>query len=124
VAGLVSYFAVFARVPALRDHPWLNVALVLAGVGLGMVGSLRAWRRGGIGRKLVAGLALGLALAPATLLLWYVFDLSYRLPAPTEATLALVEAPDLELSDQDGTTVRLSELRGQPVLLVFYRGFW
>ena len=30
------------------------------------------------------------------------------------------EAPDFELPDQDGTPVRLSALRGQPVLLYFY----
>lgn len=29
-------------------------------------------------------------------------------------------APDLELPDQDGATVRLSELRGRPVVLYFY----
>jgi thioredoxin-dependent peroxiredoxin len=31
-----------------------------------------------------------------------------------------VEAPDFELPDQDGEPVRLSELRGQPVVLYFY----
>jgi len=30
------------------------------------------------------------------------------------------EAPDFELPDQDGEPVRLSELRGQPVVLYFY----
>jgi thioredoxin-dependent peroxiredoxin len=30
------------------------------------------------------------------------------------------EAPDFELSDQDGTTVRLSDLRGRKVVLYFY----
>ena len=30
-----------------------------------------------------------------------------------------VEAPDFELEATDGTTVRLSELRGQPLLLHF-----
>jgi peroxiredoxin Q/BCP len=30
------------------------------------------------------------------------------------------EAPDFQLPDQDGETVRLSELRGQPVVLYFY----
>jgi peroxiredoxin len=31
-------------------------------------------------------------------------------------------APDFELRDQDGTLVRLSELRGETVVLVFYPG--
>ncbi len=30
------------------------------------------------------------------------------------------EAPDFQLPDQDGETVKLSELRGQPVVLYFY----
>jgi peroxiredoxin Q/BCP len=30
------------------------------------------------------------------------------------------QAPDFELPDQDGNTVRLSQLRGQPVVLYFY----
>jgi peroxiredoxin Q/BCP len=30
------------------------------------------------------------------------------------------EAPDFELPDQDGDAVRLSELRGQPVVVYFY----
>lgn len=29
-------------------------------------------------------------------------------------------APDFELSDQDGTPVRLSDLKGQTVVLYFY----
>lgn len=29
-------------------------------------------------------------------------------------------APDFELSDQDGATVKLSDLRGQPVVVYFY----
>ena len=30
------------------------------------------------------------------------------------------QAPDFELPDQDGAPVRLSELRGRPVVLYFY----
>jgi len=33
------------------------------------------------------------------------------------------KAPDFELKDTRGNTVRLSNLRGQPVVLVFNRGF-
>lgn len=32
-------------------------------------------------------------------------------------------APDFELQDVRGKTVRLSEYRGRPVLLAFLRGF-
>jgi thioredoxin-dependent peroxiredoxin len=37
-----------------------------------------------------------------------------------DVVAAGVEAPDFELPDQDGEPVRLSELRGQPVVLYFY----
>ena len=34
-------------------------------------------------------------------------------------------APDFSLSDQNGSSVKLSEARGNvPVVLVFYRGYW
>jgi peroxiredoxin len=32
-------------------------------------------------------------------------------------------APDFELRDLDGNTVRLSDFRGKPVVLAFLRGF-
>lgn len=32
-------------------------------------------------------------------------------------------APDFELTDTNGKTIRLSEYRGQPVVLVLLRGF-
>ena len=32
-------------------------------------------------------------------------------------------APDFELPDIDGNTVRLSDFRGKPVVLSFLRGF-
>jgi peroxiredoxin len=32
-------------------------------------------------------------------------------------------APDFELTDVEGNLVRLSSLRGKPVVLIFLRGF-
>ncbi len=32
-------------------------------------------------------------------------------------------APDFELTDVQGRTIRLSQFRGKPVLLAFLRGF-
>lgn len=40
-----------------------------------------------------------------------------NLPTPSEP------APDFAAEDLDGRRIRLSELRGQPVLLYFLRGF-
>jgi len=34
------------------------------------------------------------------------------------------EAPDLTLGEAEGGSVRLAELRGRPVVLIFYRGGW
>lgn len=34
------------------------------------------------------------------------------------------QAPDLTLSDQQGNRVTLSDARGLPLVLVFYRGHW
>lgn len=33
-------------------------------------------------------------------------------------------APDFTLEDQSGRKVSLSESRGLPVVIVFYRGYW
>jgi cytochrome oxidase Cu insertion factor (SCO1/SenC/PrrC family) len=33
-------------------------------------------------------------------------------------------APDFTLEDQSGRKVSLSESRGNPVVIVFYRGYW
>lgn len=33
-------------------------------------------------------------------------------------------APDFTLPDQDGQALKLSALRGKPVVLYFYRGYW
>jgi len=124
-AGAVSYFMFFVRFPALRDFPWVNLPLVLIGLGLSVLGARRAFARG-TRRRARVGAAAGLALSAllAAFLVAYVFALSYALPAPAAATLALDRAPDFELRDQHRTPVRLSSFAGRKVVLVFYRGFW
>ncbi len=125
LAGAFSYFAFFARFPDLRDFPWVNLPLVLLGLGLTIVAVLRPWRsperfRGkilGIPAILVSGLL-------ATGFGYYVFGLSYHLPAPTALTASLETAPDPAMKASDGSPFRLSELRGKRVVLVFYRGYW
>jgi cytochrome oxidase Cu insertion factor (SCO1/SenC/PrrC family) len=47
-----------------------------------------------------------------------------RLPAPQSTYADLQPAPDFTLNDQDGKPFTLSSLRGSPVVLVFYRGYW
>jgi len=46
-------------------------------------------------------------------------------PASLSRTFAAGQAaPDFTLNDQDGKPLQLSSLRGQKVLLVFYKGYY
>jgi cytochrome oxidase Cu insertion factor (SCO1/SenC/PrrC family) len=48
----------------------------------------------------------------------------HRLPKPQIESAAGQPAPDFTLRDQSGKAFRLSEFRGNRVLLIFYRGYW
>lgn len=52
------------------------------------------------------------------------FGQSMKLPSPQKQFVSGAEAANFTLKDQDGRDVTLSKLRGNPVLLVFYRGYW
>ena len=120
--GALTYFLVFARVPVLRDFPWINLPLVWCAIVLSVLGVRKA-RAVGRGKVLaVAGLAVSVLLG--ALFHGYVFWLSYQLPAAATAVAVRAPAPDFTLSDQSGRSVTLSDYRGQKVLLVFYRGHW
>ncbi len=117
VFGLVSYFTTFARFPALRDFPWINIPLVLIGVAVSILGV----------RRRLSFLSLTgafLSAGCAALLLAYVFVLSNQLPDTDGVVAVGAEAPAFSLIDDDGSTVSLADFNGQPVVLVFYRGFW
>ncbi len=123
-AGVVSYFEVFARFPALRDFPWVNLPLTVAGLALSAAGAWRAFRSPArVRAKVLASLGFAFSLLLVAALVWYVVDFTYRLPPAGEA-LGLVEAPDFALASSTGETVRLSDYRGRKVVLVFYRGYW
>jgi hypothetical protein len=117
IFGLVSYFVVFARYPALRDTAWLNLLLVLAGLTLSVVAIRRR-----LSFLSVAGALLSLVCA--VLLAGYVFVLSEQLPGTAGVVAVGAPAPDFSLTDQSGATVSLSDFSGRPLVLVFYRGFW
>lgn len=117
VIGLVSYFTFFARFPATRDIPWVNLILVCAGMA---VSALAIRRR--LSFFSVTGFLL--SAASAGLLTAYVYVLSNQLP-DTDGVIAVgAEAPSFVLTDDTGATVDLEDFRGSPVVLVFYRGFW
>jgi len=125
LAGVLSYFMFFVRFAALRDFPWVNLPLVALGVTLSLLGLWRALARPAVYRgKILGSVGALLSLSLAGLFGLYVFSWSYGVPAPSERALAIEQAPDFSLLDQDGRTVGLSDLRGTKVVLVFYRGYW
>ena len=124
-AGAISYFAVFARFPVLRDFPWANLPLVLVGVIVAMMSLMRAFNKASAYRgKMLGSAGLVFSLFVGGLFCWYVFYYSYTVPPPTSVTTNLKIAPDFDLLDQQGHHVRLSDFRGRNVVLTFYRGFW
>ena len=71
----------------------------------------------------VVGYVVGaLAIVPASLFLLGTFTSGLLHQQPAAAVDAL--APDFAGLDADGKEFRLSDLRGSPVLLKFYRGYW
>lgn len=125
-AGVVSYYLPpIVLVPALRDFPWLNLPIALAGVALSVLGAYRAWLRSDVFRGRLSGtIGLVLSLALGSVYVAYVFSLSYMLPDETTTTAGMSVAPEFALLDQHGKTVRLGDHAGRKVVLVFYRGHW
>jgi len=117
VVGLVSYFTFFAQFQVTRDIPWVNLPLVFAG----LVISILAVRHR-LSFFSVTGALLSAACAG--LLTSYVFVLSNQLPDIDGVVAVGVEAPAFTLTDDTGSAVSLTEFRGAPLVLVFYRGFW
>jgi cytochrome oxidase Cu insertion factor (SCO1/SenC/PrrC family) len=71
------------------------------------------------GWKITGGIVLALIVV-----LGILFLRALRVPPPQVASAAGQMAPDFTLQDQDGRGFTLSSLRGDPVLLIFYRGYW
>lgn len=122
--GFVSYFLIFARWPLTRDLPWVNLPLVLLGAMLALAGLRRSFREGGWGARIVSAVGTGLSLLLAATLLYYVFVFTAAMPTGRSAPAEGARAPNFEAVDQVGRTVRLADLLGKKVLLVFFRGHW
>ncbi len=121
LGAVLSYFTLVTRglgprFPWLRDVPLLNLAMLAVALWL-------SWRGVRAGRW-PARLAAGANLLLAGLFVFYLYGFSSWLPASLSAPRAGETAPDFTLIDQRGDSVTLSALRGAPVVLVFYRGFW
>jgi hypothetical protein len=123
-AGAVSYFLVFARWPLLRDFPWFNLPVVLAGVALSAVGLWRALARPASRRgRILSSLGLLLSLGMGGLFCFYIFSYSYRLP-PSAAAHRVETLPALTLIAHDGRAIDLAASNGRKRVFVFYRGHW
>lgn len=77
-----------------------------------LLGMKRGWKIAGISVLVIAAVFVVL------------FLLAMRVPKPQVSSAAGKPAPDFTLKDQDGRDFTLSSLRGSPVLLIFYRGYW
>ncbi len=119
--GFLSYYTLFYRWPALRDLPWLNLAILGAAVTISWIGLGRARPRGGW--RLAAGVAgFGWSVFLTGLLSFYCFSYSYNLPDDDLALAVGAPAPAVTLLDHLGRETPLDD--GSRTLLVFYRGHW
>jgi hypothetical protein len=119
VAGVVGYFAAviyLPQLPSIRNYAWPNWLLIAAGLAAGVLAVRRLPRRWT--PKVLLGAEVALAGLFAAML--YVFS---AVP-PTGGPAVGSPAPDFTLTDNRGDLVHLADLRGAPVLLVFYRGHW
>jgi len=125
LAGALSYFLFFAQFPTLRDFPTLNLPIVLLGVVLTGSGCWQIFssHRGVLG-KAFASISLLLSLAVAGMFCFYIFVLSYQMPAVAAGPELEAAAPNFTLLDQNGKQVQLADYLGSKVVLVFYRGHW
>ena len=124
VVGFLSYFMVFAKYPATRDVPWVNLPIMLVGIWI-------AWRYRWQNRKAPAfwtrafsSLLLTGAVLITCLFCFYVFVYSYQLPKSSNA-LAVSQIPtNFTLKDHQGNDVSLTDFRGKHLIITFYRGYW
>jgi hypothetical protein len=121
--GLLSYFTIFYRWPALRDFPWLNLSLLLGGIALSIVGLRRAWPVAGW-RRIAAASGMVGSVGLTGLFVWYCFLFSYSLPDEAGALAVGRPVPELVIEDHSGAPFDLARASHQRVVLVFYRGHW
>jgi hypothetical protein len=123
--GFASYagFDWIGKMPEnLREHPWPMEVASAAATGLTIALAVRAWRRASA--RIISALAAAVAVLATGGFVYYVRVYSYRLPPPPTDLALGTQAPEFTLPDEADHSVTLSQLRGHPTLLVFYRGFW
>jgi hypothetical protein len=130
VGALLALIGAFSypytvQFPTLRDFPWLNLPLVVAGAIVSGIGFWRTVRQPSVYRgKILGGLGAALSVVIAAFMIYGIFFITRQMPAPTETAMSLSQAPDFTLMNLQGQPVRLSDYRGKKVVLAFYRGYW
>jgi peroxiredoxin len=93
-----------------REQGVMLVALLLAGGGFALQPGIVGYLLGGVAAILAAMFLVATATS----------DLPKKKLAVSVGSIA----PDFTATDASGRQFRLSDLRGRPLLLKFYRGFW
>lgn len=120
--AMITYFTVVPRWADLRDSGLPSVALGIAGL---LACALGLWRSFQERRHRVPGsIGTVLGILPVAFLGFYVYHLSYQLPAEARGPDPGRPAPEFQLRDQENRPRSLSEFRGRKVVLVFFRGHW
>jgi hypothetical protein len=114
-AGTLAWYAPKIKNVAAPLRPWREQALM--GLALLLAGGAGLLHPGVIG-YLSGGIAVLLAG------LFLLLTLTSGLPDQPPAVAVGGPAPDFSAVDASGQAFRLSELRGSPVLLKFFRGHW
>ena len=122
VAGIVTYFVIVVRfgtvLPQVRSHATVNWLMIVAGLAL----SLAAMSRAAAGRRRVPAVLLAVNVLVSA---WFGVFLYVGTAVPTGHPPAVgAPAPDFAVVDHTSKPVRLADYRGNPRLLVFYRGHW
>lgn len=136
IVAFVSYSLFFVNFPITRDFPWANLILCMIALALLFVGVRRAFAPD---RSLIAkvgsSLLAGLGVLIIGLFIFATLIFARWLPASEGAPRAGNKAPEFTLTDSNGKSTSLAELRAAPisienpakprgVLLIFYRGYW
>jgi hypothetical protein len=101
--------------PALRDRPW-PLVLLAAAAALVAVAAARS------ARSLPARLCARAAMASPLALLLFATASAAQLPPQAPELMVGAALPDAALVAEGGEKLRLASLRGQPLVLVVYRG--
>ncbi len=127
IALVLAALATFLRQAKMQvftyvNHTWMEPGMMVVAIGLYLANALRP----GVEWQSVVLPLLPLLYAGGLTFLYVQDGILLRRKASGGYRIQLGErAPDLELPDQGGTTVRLSDYIGNhPVLLIFVRGDW